>query len=260
MGSGRLQLRLMLLVAVLGFQIGPSRSFGRAYGQAPPASQDTVAHDSTESPRGASGHGLVALGFAAAFPVGFLAPAALPFIEKYPDTAGVGLPMWQKHLAVYTSVGGTARLPDRPGDRYGWRHSMTVEARWKSLYGQFQLDELHAPDEARYWSLRTGYFLRPQPQVAGGMTVGYRWANGDDVQDALLIGLPFVYAPRTPVTVWVEPVYVISSRGFTWTWDMRTEFHVPRSPAFAGLGLGLAPIRQGGSYHAVLRLLLGARW
>jgi hypothetical protein len=259
MRSERPMVRLLLVVAVLGFQVGPSRFIAQTYGQVPPTSSDTVAQDSTDNVRPVGGHGPMLLGFAAAFAVTFFAPAVLPFINDYPDTAAIGLPRWRKHLAVYTTLGGTVRLPDRPGNRYGWRHSLTVEALWKSLYGQVQLDDVHAPDDATYRSLRAGYFLRPKPQVAGGLTFGYRWATGDEVQDAFLIGLPFVYAPRPPVTLWMEPIYVVSSRGLTWTLDMRTEFSIPRSPAFAGVEFGFAPLRQGGSYHWALRLLLGAR-
>jgi len=187
-----------------------------------------------------------------------LAPPAFLLLPTKPDTTLPNLGFMANHFGAYATGGLAYRSAPEGESHYGWMHSASIEALWNRLYGEARFEAFDVADHVQFWTVGAGYLFQPLPNMAGGFTLGYRWAHGDDVQDAVEVGLPLVWG-REVAAGRFEPTYVISSRGVSWNYRLRLDLDIGRSPFVAGTCFDIKPLRQGGGYHATFTLLLGVR-
>jgi hypothetical protein len=148
--------------------------------------------------------------------------------------------------------GGTSKVDE-------WTHSESIEILKNGIYGEVRIENLYVPDRFQFQTLRGGYLAHPKPALVGGVTLGYRRAQGDRVQNALEIGLPLVIgAPRGSFRF--EPTYLISSAEISWNYRGQIEFNIPRRHLVAGLNVEGKPLRRGDPYFGTVALLLGVRY
>jgi hypothetical protein len=186
-----------------------------------------------------------------------VAPPVLFLVPLNPDTSQ-NLGFISDHAAAYGVGGLTIRTDSAGRDHVGWAHSESVEAVWKRLYGELRIEDLEVGERVRFWTVRTGYLFHPYKFAAGGFTLAYRWAEGQDVQDGIGLGLPFAMGNDRAAMLF-EPTYLFSSRGVSWTHRVRFEGYIPQTPIIVGAWYDIKPVRQGGSYHAAMTLIFGVR-
>lgn len=229
-----------------------------AWAQNPPTPQDTVPQTAADTTRKGPVDAWLLVPVIAAFGAALLfAPPSLLFVPSL-DTTSRELRLTQPHVSVYGVGGITQRISGDDPNPWKWTGSASLEAVASGLYAELRIEALSIPEPTQAWTLRGGYLFHPKPQFAGGFTLGYRWAQGDSIQNALEIGLPFAFG-REFLAARFEPTYLISSRGLTWQWRFQPEFYIPRSPLMAGLCLEIKRARQGAPYHGTLTLLAGLR-
>jgi hypothetical protein len=189
----------------------------------------------------------------------FIAPAWIPyFIDPPAPGAPTRLGFWRDHASLYLAGGGTMAEDGR------WAGSATVEALRGRVFGEARLEYFHlntAPQEIlRYYTLRVGRLGHPNPEIAAGVTLGYRGVRGPRAHDGVEVGFPFIAGGPNG---WVrfETAYVISLIN-QWTWNHRVQWErrLHRGPYFAGVGLELkswALRRRGELSHGTLTVLFG---
>jgi len=204
----------------------------------PPASRDTTARDSNAvSPN----HGAVAVALAAATLVMLAAPGPLVFVTN-PDTTHLGFA--DNHVAVSVTAGPLFGL-GRGQDFGGWAYSAGVETLMNGVYAELRTENFTL-DHVRFWTIRGGYLFHPKAAVAGGATLGYRYAGRAGLENAIEVGFPLVVGTRRG---WMrfEPSYVISSQGVSWNYRWQSEFPVSHG-LHGGFDFDVKPIHQAVSY------------
>jgi hypothetical protein len=199
--------------------------------------------------------GVVLAGFVVAV---LVAPPILLFIK--PDTSDHrrrGAPFADPHVSFYFVGGGSW---EKPG--LGWVRSEIIEVHGKQIYGELDFEHSYFSDlgHFQFQSVRAGYLIH-KTAMATGVSLGYRRALGDRVQDALQIGLPLAMDLGRQGGVqasWrFEPTYLISSHGVTWNYRLQWDIVLPRSHLVTGFNIETKPVRQGDPYYATVNLLVG---
>ena len=130
------------------------------------------------------------------------APSAVMLTSRFtdPDTTGT---LGNGYMTAYVAAGGMAQHGSEvEGDTY----SGNAEILAGHFYGAFRLESFSAPDRVQFRTIRAGYLLRAKRVLAGGLTLGYRYSSGHDVQDAVEVGLPLILANER-AGVHLEPSY-----------------------------------------------------
>lgn len=228
----------------------------RVHAQTPAVPKDSVPKDSQPKQLQGPGCEMCILVVVAAFGVVMLtAPPSFMLIRQEPDSQR-NLGFADDHFSVYLLGGGNW---EKPG--LGWVHSEGVEALKGRFYGELRIDSFDFSDlgSAQFQTIRTGYLLHPLPHLLGGVTIGYRRARGDSVQNALEIGLPLVAGAQR---AWfrLNPTYLISSAGVTWNFRFQTDFPIYRTPLVLGFNVEARTLRQGGAYFGTMAVVLGTRF
>ncbi len=170
------------------------------------------------------------------------------------DTFRLGF--FDARLRVFFAGGGGWEKPGK-----GWAHSENIELLTGRVLSALRTEYFDFSDlgAVQFTTLRVGYVVHPRAPLAGGVTLGYRWARGDRVQNALEIGFPLFYGRKT---VWarLEPVYLLSKAGVTWNYRFHVEAPSPRTPVLAGFNLEAKTVRQGGAYFTNPAIVLGLRF
>jgi hypothetical protein len=196
--------------------------------------------------------GVVLAGFGVAM---LAAPPTLLFIKDTMHRHAPRLAFADDHVTVSFVGGGSWAKPG-----LGWVHSESVEALKGRLYAELNIDHFDFSDlgSAQFQTIRAGYLLHPWSSALGGATIGYRRARGDNVQDAVEVGLPLVMGSQRG---WARlvPTYVISSTGVTWTYRFQGEFPISGTRLVAGCNLEGRTLHQGGVYFGTLAFVLGIR-
>jgi len=247
----RFAVTLALLLITLASLLSQS-----ALAQRPAAPKDTTPKDSR--PRGVGCEmclGVVLAGFVVAV---LVAPPALLFIKHdTSDHRRPGAPFADPHVSLYFVGGGSW---EKPG--LGWVRSEILEVHRKRMYGEVDFENSYFSDlgHFQFQSVRAGYLLH-NTAMAGGVSLGYRRAVGDRVQDALQIGLPLAMDLGRQGGVqasWrFEPTYLISSQGVSWNYRLQWDLAFPRSHLVTGFNVETKPARQGDPYYATINLLVG---
>lgn len=208
-----------------------------------PAVRDSAAHDTTHVVNGEGGLFLAL----AAFTVVAVAAPPLLLMSPNPDTT-ISLP--SRSLHAYVAAGGTgASSPN----------SFTLVERAdlvaRHAYGALE-SEYFDREQLHFYSARAGYLFRPCGALAGGLTVGYRYATGGGAEDAALVGLPLVFGSER-AAMWLEPTYAISHHGVSWGYRFEGDLNVLPRPFFLGLRAEAQPLHHGADYVGTLALLVG---
>jgi hypothetical protein len=216
----------------------------------PPASRDTTRRDTVVV---APNHGGMLVVMAAVTLVILSAPGPFASVTN-PDTTDLGFA--DSHWATYVT-GGPLSGSRGGKDFWGWAYSASIEVLTKGVYAELRTENFHIDDHVQFWTMRGGYLFRPKPAVAGGVTIGYRFAGRSNSQRAVEVGFPLVVGSRRG---WMrfEPTYVISSQGVSWNYRWQSELPVSRS-FFSGVDFDVKPVRQHAPYFATMTLLLGWR-
>jgi hypothetical protein len=233
--------------------IAPTLAFGffqtTGAQELPPAKRDTTSRDTIVTPN----HGGMLVMMAAATLVILSAPG--PFVSvTNPDTTHLGFA--DNHWALYVA-GGPLSGSRGGNDFWGWAYSASFEVLTKGVYSELRTENFHLNNNhVQFWTIRGGYLFRPKPAVAGGVTIGYRYA-GRSSQNAVEVGFPLVVGSRRG---WMrlEPTYIISSQGVSWNYRWQSELPVSRS-IFTGFDFDVKPARQHAPYFGTMTLLLGWR-
>ena len=217
-----------------------------------PAPNDSVPRDS--QPRYAGPGCEMCLGVAlAAFSAVMLTAPPSVFFLKGTRRDTLHLTFSDDHVSVFFIGGGSWERPGR-----GWVYSSNFEILKRGLYGGVSIEDFRFSDlgTVHFATVRTGYLVRARPGLAGGVTLGYRSARGNGVQNAIEIGLPLVMGSRK---AWgrFEPTYAISSAGVSWNYRLRLEAPIGQTPFFAGFNIDVKTLRQGGAYYWNPALVLG---
>jgi hypothetical protein len=180
------------------------------------------------------------------------APPALLLIPGFVRTDS-NSSLAQRYVALYLSGGGIGE-----GAPSSWTNAEHLDILRGHLYAGVSIEHFHVRERLRYYSIRAGYLFRPLSGVAAGLTVGYRKMSGGRGEDAVTLSLPFTRGFRE-VAVRLEPTYVISRAGVSWTFRVQGELYALPDPLFAGFVVDAKPLRQDGPYLATLGLLVGVR-
>jgi hypothetical protein len=178
-----------------------------------------------------------------------VAPSALLLLAENPcpDEDDPRPASWRNYVAVY-GTGGFAVTGDWRG---GVASAGGVELMVRGVYAEARVDRYGISDGVRMWDARAGYLVRPFPEVAGGVTVGYRQVR--DAPDAwtqggVMVGFPFVLAgcsERNPCWFHWEPTYLLTGDGLAVSPRARVDVSVPRTPLVARLEFESRGVRHG---------------
>jgi hypothetical protein len=219
--------------------------------QADPGTPDsTKRHDSS---RPANNEGALALAMAGAFTLFAVAPAAVLLFPS--DQGPPEHPLPSRILIASLAGGGTGH--DAPST---WTGAQWVELRQDHLYLSAEHLTVGGSDPVGFETVQGGYRARPSahPHLEGGVTLGYRHAEGRAVQDAAVVSFPLIVG-SSRAAMRLEPAYVFSPSGVHWSYRLSGEFYSLPRPLFAGIRFEARPMRQGGEYFGTMALLLGVR-
>ena len=225
---------LALLVALLATP--PCRA---ALAQQPPAPRDSVPGDTVPSDSTISRRPIHSPMMYLILPIGgalAVAATAIAAIAPAPAARWYGAPgptemaLLRDHGAAYASVGGIFQRGQT------WARSVDVEVVRGGVHGELQAEDFWRPRHVRYLTARGGYLWHPRRRSAGGVTLGYVYADGDPRQRGPELGLP-LYIGDSAGTMRLEPTYVLSPAGLRWSYRMQVELYVPGRPYFAGASL-----------------------
>ena len=191
-----------------------------------------------------------------------LAPAWMPdFFDPPPPGAPKRLGFWRDHASAFVA-GDAASTPEDEG----WTGSGSVEVLRGRLYGEVRLEHFRLnvgpPVSLRYRTLRLGRMGHPNPQLAAGVTLGYRDVLGPRAHDGVEVGFPLI-AGGPNGWVRLETAYVMSLKQSSWNYGARWQRRLRGGPFFAGLDLELKSweIRRHGQLsHGTLGVLLGTTY
>ena len=235
-------------------------------GQVPRPPADSAARDSlpkipvpTDSVRADSTRVLNQHGMLAALYAVLIAPASLLYIAETPARAEPSrLGFWKNHTSLYLAGAVADFDADSLGVEIG-AGSASVEVLVAGFLAEARLERFQYPEPLRYTTVRVGRLSHPFPEMAGGVTLGYRHVRGPRPHDGLEIGLPFV-AGGPGGWVRFETAYVISLRQSSWNYRLQWERLLGRGPFFVGANLELKAWqirRRGELSHGVLGILFG---
>jgi hypothetical protein len=122
-------------------------------------------------------------------------------------------------------------------------------------------EHFRLPEYYHYRTVRLGYLAHPVPEVAGGMTLGYRDARGVSGHSGLEIALPFITGSRE---WWLryEAAYVISTKMASWNYRFQGERLIRGGPFYVGAAVEgkTLPLRPGSKVSSIpITLVLGVR-
>ena len=227
-----------------------------ALAQTPAGPKDSVPKDSQPRVLGPCWELCVGVAMAAAAAVSLAAPSAFLLLKgtQWQHSEGVGFS--DDHVFGYVAGGVSGEMPGNGSVQGG-----ELDVLNGHLYGGFRVEQYYLTKlgNYEYASLRAGYVIHPWPSALGGITIGYRRAHGDSVQNAVEIGFPLI-AGRRNGWLRLEPIYLFSNRGTTWTYRGQFEWAIARTPLLAGFYLEVKPVRQDGEYFVMPALVLGMRF
>lgn len=241
--------RMTLVLSLLALLSSP------ALPQEPAQPKDSAAKDSSSRPVGPGCELCIGVVIAAVNAGMLAAPSALLFFKTNEQDRG-RLGFADAHVTAFFVQGGSI---ERPGK--GWTHSENVEVRTGRLFGAMRIEHVALSDLGlfRFTTVRAGYVVHPRARIAGGFTLGYRWARGDTVQNAIEVSFPlFAGGPNG----WgrFEPIYLISDAGVMWNYRLQAEFPIRRTPLLVGFNMEAKTVRQHGSYFFTPAVLVGFRF
>jgi hypothetical protein len=187
-----------------------------------------------------------------------IAPGALALLlRKEPGPELPPLGFWERRLAVHAAVGGGVARSDSNTCAY----SAGVEILLRGIYAEARTEHFLFPKHIEYRTARLGYLFHPLPEAAGGITLGYRDAQGIPAHDGLEVAFPFVTGSRT---WWLryEAAYVFSRDTPSWSYRMQAEFLIRGGPLYAGLNVEAKslPLRTGSKVFSIpLSVIVGVR-
>lgn len=199
-------------------------------------------------------------GFMGAVMVGWIvAPPALlrlrGFACEYPDDPRVAT--IRDHVALFVGGGGLV-TGDWKGGPAG---SVNLEAVLRGVYLDVHGEEYRfTGDRVRLWDARVGYLFSPVRTMAGGVTLGYRDADGapgDWGVRGVEVGLPLAvgFGPDPmPVTLQWEPTYVFSRGHVRVSPRARIDVGLPRKPFVVRLDIDSKGVRSRNPFVATLSL------
>lgn len=252
---------LVVLLAVLA-----SMSFSRsplAQETAPGTdslSQDSVRVDSTraDSNRWRAGNYKGPHGMQAALYALVIAPSQLvELLDSTPQSTPSRLAYWQNHVSIYVTNG--LSIPYDTGIANEWSGSAVVEVVRHGYTAEARVEQVRVPDFLEYSLVRIGRLSHPAPNIAAGVTLGYRHARGLSRHSGIELGFPFVAGGRKS---WVrlEAAYVFSLKQTSWNYRFEWERLLGRGPVFTGVNIDLKSweIRNHGvPSHGTIGVLLG---
>ncbi len=189
-----------------------------------------------------------------------LAPAGILYFIETPVRAEPSrLGFWKDHVSLYLAGGDASSSADSVAPLQTLAGSASVEVLKGGFLIEARLEHFRVPEPLRYTTVRVGRLSHPRPEVAGGVTLGYRHVRGPRAHDGLEIGFPFI-AGGPGGWVRMEAAYVVSLKQSSWNYRLQWERLLGRGPFFVGANLELkaGEIRRRGELsHGVLGILFG---
>jgi hypothetical protein len=186
-----------------------------------------------------------------------VAPASLVFLVDKTEQDFPPLGFWESRLAAH--VAGGVAFAYSEGDT--WAYSASVEILTHGIYGEVRSEYFRLPEYYYYRTVRVGYLLHPVPEVAGGVTLGYRDARRVSGHSGLEIGLPFITGSRE---WWLryEAAYVMSTKAASWNYRFQGELLIRGGPLYVGAAVEgkTLPLRAGSKVSSIpVTLVVGVR-
>jgi hypothetical protein len=153
------------------------------------------------------------------------APAPLARWLGSPGPSEIAL--LEDHQAVSVSVGGRFARGET------WANAVAVEVVRNGFRGELQAADFWGQRHVRYLTVRVGHLWHPMRRTAGGVTVGYEQADGNQAHSGPELGLPF-YLGSSNMTMRFEPTYVFSTGGPLWSFRGQLEGCLPGGRHFIG--------------------------
>jgi hypothetical protein len=188
-----------------------------------------------------------------------VSPGAVAFfLRKEPGPEFPPLGFWERRVAAHVSSGsGVAR-----SDSNSFAYSAGVEILFRGIYAELRTEHFELPHRIEYRTARLGYLIHPLPEVAGGVTLGYRDARGIRGHRGMEVAFPYIMGSRT---WWLryEAAYVFSSEMVSWSYRMQAEFLVRGGPWYLGFNVEAKslPLRVGSKVTSVpISVIAGIRY
>jgi hypothetical protein len=218
------------------------------------AARDTAAKDTARVYRGpVDNYALLPILGALVIVLG-VAPSSLLLSPKLTNPGEGTLAFAQSHVVAYTTVGINY------DDRNGWLHTQHVEVVRNGAYGELEVEQFYIHQFYRTETVRLGYLWHPKSPLAGGVTLGYRYATADSLQRGAEVGFPLAMGSDE---AWLrfEPTYVVSARdGVCWNYRLQGEIPIGKTPYFSGFNFEAKALGRGDLQAIPITLLFGARF
>jgi hypothetical protein len=114
-------------------------------------------------------------------------------------------------------------------------------------------------DPLAYDDVRMGVSLAPTRRLEVGAALGYRAGSGSGARDGMTLSLP-LRAGNDRGEFFLEPTYLLSETGVSWSYSGRFLLHVLGTPVWSGLSFDAQTLRTGGDLEPVATLLVGLRY
>jgi hypothetical protein len=187
----------------------------------------------------------------------FAAPPSLLLLPEVRCLEPGRLGFWRNGVSASVGAGGVFRHgPDKAA------HSVNFELFLEGVYGEVRLERQYHDDQVQLRTGRVGYLVHPVSSLAGGVTLGYRNAEGapaEWAQSGVEIGFPLFIACRSSGRCWIswETSYLLSGEHPVVIPRVRGSFPVARTPLFIGFDAEARGLSEGDP--AVVTLRLGLR-
>lgn len=196
--------------------------------------------------------GQLMLAFAGATAMILFAP---PAMLLFPDASDASLQQLHgSSFFVYSTGGMTQENETTFG---AW--SGGFELFQNGFTASYRHTALAMPDPLAYDDVRIGVSLDPARRIQVGAALGYRAGTGRGARDGFSISLP-ARAGNDRGEFYLEPTYLISETGVSWSYSGRILLHVLGTPIWSGVTVDAQSLRTGGDIEPIAGFLLGLRY
>ena len=209
--------------------------------------------DSAEAPRRVSpNHGGMMLAIAGGTAMLAFAPPALLLFPEASD------PAFRRITGGSVFMYGTGGMVEEGETSFGsW--SGGLELFQDGFHASYRHSALALHDPLAYDDVRMGVSLAPDRRLEVGASLGYRAGSGSGARDGMTLSLP-LRAGNDRGEFFLEPTYLLSETGVSWSYSGRFLVHVLGTPVWSGLSFDAQTLRTGGDLEPIATLLVGLRY
>ncbi len=209
--------------------------------------------DSAEAPRRVrANHGGMMLAMAGGTAMLAFAPPAILFFPESSD------PAFRRITGGSFFLYGTGGMVEEGQTSFGsW--SGGFELFQDGFHASYRHNTFALHDPLAYDDVRIGVSFAPDRRLEVGTSLGYRAGSGTGARDGMTLSLP-LRAGNDRGELFLEPTYLLSETGVSWSYSSRFLLHVLGTPIWSGVAVDAQTLRTGGDLEPIATLLIGLRY